>query len=112
MVLCMGMLWLINIYKKPTMSCHIYQICSDTTPPLGSQSCLSELLFLRLVFFYLCLNPVCIILEMGGKGLVPGDHLLLKLNREKVMDQSHVGGDVVVLVGDLVAADEALVLIV
>ena len=52
------------------------------------------------------------ILEMGGKGLVPGDHLLLILYREKVMDQSHVGGDVVVLVGDLDAADEALVLIV
>ena len=49
---------------------------------------------------------------MGGKGLVPGDHLLLILYREKVMDQSHVGGDVVVLVGDLDAADEALVLIV
>ena len=45
-------------------------------------------------------------------GKVPGDHLLLILYREKVMDQSHVGGNVVVLVGDLDAADEALVLIV
>ena len=46
MVLGMDMPWLIRIYKWLTMSCHIYQICSDTTCVASSwaePTCLEEM---------------------------------------------------------------------